>query len=162
MRENFKFYSRKISQISNSSAEPAPKVASKDPSGINGKLWKFNYKICIFLNLKISFLADDGYVMTKWRQERIWIEGVEKESKSIKEWEDKWSFLAEYDQKGNVKEKEKLPERATVFSDKLPSTCGQVYGHRLETEEGKLITTMDSALSMGHKRRRNNALICYD
>jgi hypothetical protein len=43
--------------------------------------------------------ADDGYVKTKWRQERIWIEAVEREGKSLLEWNEKWSFLADYDQK---------------------------------------------------------------
>jgi hypothetical protein len=37
--------------------------------------------------------------MTKWRQERIWIEAIDREAKSIQEWNEKWSFLAEYDQK---------------------------------------------------------------
>lgn len=41
--------------------------------------------------------ADDGYVKTKWRQERIWIEAVEKEGKAILEWNEKWGFLADYD-----------------------------------------------------------------
>ena len=50
--------------------------------------WDFKY-----------FIADDGYVSTKWRQERIWIEAVEKESKAIQEWAEKWSFLTDYDQK---------------------------------------------------------------
>lgn len=39
--------------------------------------------------------------MTKWRQERIWIEAIEKEGKALQEWEDKWSYLADYDQKVN-------------------------------------------------------------
>ena len=43
--------------------------------------------------------ADDGYSKTKWRQERIWIEAVEKEGKSIQEWAEKWAFLTDYDQK---------------------------------------------------------------
>ena len=40
-------------------------------------------------------------MMTKWRKERIWIEAIEREQKSIQEWNEKWGFLAEYDQKVN-------------------------------------------------------------
>ena len=36
---------------------------------------------------------------TKWRQECIWIEAVEKEKKAIQNWNDKWAFLADYDSK---------------------------------------------------------------
>ncbi|CAF0709036.1 unnamed protein product [Brachionus calyciflorus] len=121
--------------------EPQPKsTTTKDLSGVN---------------------ADDGYVMTKWRQERIWTEAIEKEGKSLQEWEEKWSYLAEYDPKGNIKEREKLPEKVNMFSEKLPSSCGHEYGHRLESGEAKLITTMESNLSTNYKKRRNNALICY-
>ncbi len=41
--------------------------------------------------------ADDGYVKTKWREERIWIEAIDKEGKAILEWNEKWGFLADYD-----------------------------------------------------------------
>ncbi|RNA11257.1 hypothetical protein BpHYR1_005917 [Brachionus plicatilis] len=118
----------------------AKTVSSKEQSGVN---------------------ADDGYVMTKWRQERIWIEAIEKEGKSLQEWEEKWSYLADYDQKGNIKEREKLPERVNMFSEKSPSSGGHEYGHRLDSEEAKLITTMESNLSTSFKKKRNNALICY-
>ncbi len=40
---------------------------------------------------------DDPKAVSKWTQERIWIEAIDRETKSIKEWEDKYSFLAEYD-----------------------------------------------------------------
>ena len=49
--------------------------------------------------MSILYLADDGYVKTKWREERIWIESIEKEGKCILEWDDKWGFLADYDLK---------------------------------------------------------------
>lgn len=42
---------------------------------------------------------ETGYSMTKWRNERIWIEAIERERKSLQEWNEKWGFLAEYDQK---------------------------------------------------------------
>lgn len=37
--------------------------------------------------------------MTKWRQERIWIEAIDREAKSIQDWNEKWAFIADYDQK---------------------------------------------------------------
>ena len=49
-----------------------------------------------------------------------------------------------------------------MFLDKMPSSFGHVYGHRLQTGEAKLISTMEQALSRGNRKRRNNELICYD
>jgi hypothetical protein len=40
---------------------------------------------------------DDPKAISKWTKERIWTEAIEREGKSIKEWEEKYSFLAEYD-----------------------------------------------------------------
>ena len=47
----------------------------------------------------IKFEADDGYTMHKWRKERIWIEAINHENNSRKQWEETWSFMADYDQK---------------------------------------------------------------
>ena len=50
--------------------------------------------------LLYTFLkADIGYGKTKWRQERIWVESVDRENKAVKEWQEKWSFMADYDPK---------------------------------------------------------------
>lgn len=48
-----------------------------------------------------------------------------------------------------------------MFSENIPSSCGHEYGHRLESEEAKIISTMESNLSTNFKKKRNNALICY-
>jgi hypothetical protein len=61
-----------------------------------------------------------------------------------------------------LKEKEKFPDRVNMFSDKMPSSFGHVYGHRLQTGEAKQISTMEHALSCGNRKRRNKDLICYD
>jgi hypothetical protein len=48
-----------------------------------------------------SYVKDtsDGYPMSKWRKERIWIEAVEGEAKSVKKWDENWSFTLDYDSK---------------------------------------------------------------
>ena len=48
---------------------------------------------------KLFILADDGYTMHQWRKERIWIEAINHENNSRKQWDDTWSFIADYDQK---------------------------------------------------------------
>ena len=58
--------------------------------------------------------------------------------------------------------KEPIPEKVSVFSDKLSSSCGHSIGHRLNTEEAKQIADIENAISRTYKRRRNNDLICYD
>lgn len=110
----------------------------------------------------VLLIADDGYVKTKWREERIWIEAIEKEGKAILEWNEKWGFLADYDMKGEIKEQKELPEKISVYSDSVPSSSGQTYGHRLETDVAKQMADMQKALSSTYRRQKNNALICYD
>lgn len=51
------------------------------------------------LTILCLFTADIGYGKTKWRQERIWVESVDRENKAVKEWQEKWSFMADYDPK---------------------------------------------------------------
>ncbi len=64
--------------------------------------------------------------------------------------------------KGNVKVKEPMPEKISLFSDTMPVTCGKAYGHRLNTEAAKQMEEMQKMLSNPYRRRKNNALICYD
>ena len=109
---------------------------------------------------------------------------MDRENKAVKEWQEKWSFIADYDPKvssspthllapsafshavgflkGNLKEKKKMPERVNMYSDKLPSSCGHQYGHRIYTQEAQQITAMESSLAQNYRKRRNNDLICYD
>jgi hypothetical protein len=37
--------------------------------------------------------------MHQWRKERIWIEAINHENNSKKQWDEAWSFIADYDQK---------------------------------------------------------------
>jgi len=105
--------------------------------------------------------ADDGYARTQVRQERIWVEAVDRENKSMQEWQTKWSFLAEYDPKGNPKVKEPLPTKLAFFSDKLPSCSGHTYGYLLNTPAAKQMESMQRALAVTTKRRKNVDLINY-
>ena len=43
----------------------------------------------------------------------------------------------------NLKLKEEIPEKVSLFSDKAPSSSGQIYGHRLLTEEAKQMAQME-------------------
>jgi hypothetical protein len=49
-----------------------------------------------------------------------------------------------------------------MFSETVPNTCGQVYGSRVGTDIGLQMASMQSALSVTFKKRRNNDLVCYD
>ena len=55
-----------------------------------------------------------------------------------------------------------MPEKVSLFSDKMPSSCGQIYGHRLQTEEAKQMAIMEQNLSANYRKRRSKDLICYD
>merc|ERR1711936_1388577 len=45
-------------------------------------------------------------------QDVIWKQSVHAERRCLKNWEDDWGFITDYDAKGNIKEKEELPEKA--------------------------------------------------
>jgi hypothetical protein len=49
-----------------------------------------------------------------------------------------------------------------MFADNLPNSCGHLYGYGLSTQEGKQIVSIEKALTPSYKKKRNNALICYD
>jgi hypothetical protein len=49
-----------------------------------------------------------------------------------------------------------------MFSETLPSSSGHAYGNRLNTNEAQKIVNMEKAISISHRKRRNNGLICYD
>ena len=61
-------------------------------------------------------LADSGYARTKVRQERIWVEAVDRENKAAVEWQDRWSFLADYDPKVRIFHYRNLIIKKTLMS----------------------------------------------
>ena len=62
---------------------------------------------------------------------------------------------------GNIKQKPVLPTKLAFFSDKLPSCSGHTYGYLLNTEPAKQMETMQRALSITTKRRKNLDLLNY-
>jgi hypothetical protein len=79
---------------------PATKVGGGIAPGAgkyrSSNLWNVQIKFQFF-NKTFLFLTDNPKGVSAWTKERIWTEAVEREAKSIKEWEEKFSFLAEYD-----------------------------------------------------------------
>lgn len=61
-----------------------------------------------------------------------------------------------------MKPKKELPDRVNMYSEDIPNTCGHEYGSRLGTDIGVQMTVMQNSFNIGHKKRRNNDLICYD
>ena len=52
-----------------------------------------------FATISLSKGNSEGYPMSKWRQEQIWIEAVDNETKALKNWNEHWSFTVDYDQR---------------------------------------------------------------
>lgn len=70
-------------------------------------------------------------------------------------------FVCFFFVKGEIKVKEPLPEKISVYSENVPASSGQTYGHRLNTETAKQMEIMQAALSSTYRRQKNSALIHY-
>nr|KAG5698585.1 hypothetical protein BaRGS_027096 [Batillaria attramentaria] len=76
-------------------------------------------------------------------QDKIWKQSVSSERRCLQNWSENWGFLTEYDAKGNPIEKEELPEKMAVFSDKVPNTNAGNYGSRLSSEPGQTMQNLE-------------------
>ncbi|XP_005104074.1 uncharacterized protein C2orf50 [Aplysia californica] len=95
-------------------------------------------------------------------QDVIWKQSVHTERRCLKNWGDSWGFITDYDAKGNIKEKEELPEKSVMFSDDIPNTNSGNYGHRLDTEPAKAMQSLEfKFFSEGRRRKLPSDMICY-
>jgi len=95
-------------------------------------------------------------------QDVIWKQSVHTERRCLKNWEDSWGFLTDYDAKGNVIEKEELPDKSVMFSDAIPNTNSGNYGSRLGTEPAKQMQGLEyKFFSEGRRRKLPDDMICY-
>ncbi|XP_046377522.1 uncharacterized protein C2orf50-like isoform X2 [Haliotis rufescens] len=97
----------------------------------------------------------------KVTQDTIWKEGVSSEKRCLKNWEDNWGFLTEFDAKGQPKEKEETPENLTIFSDEIPNTNSGNYGNRIASDVGHAMQKMEHKFYSDNRRKRKEELICY-
>ncbi|KAK0066360.1 hypothetical protein Bpfe_004481 [Biomphalaria pfeifferi] len=95
-------------------------------------------------------------------QSVIWKENVHAEQRCLKNWENNWGFLTEYDAKGNVKEKVELPEKSNMFSDNVPNTNSGNYGSRLDKDSGKAMQSLEfKFFSESRRKKLPEEMICY-
>ncbi|XP_059176813.1 uncharacterized protein C2orf50-like isoform X2 [Physella acuta] len=95
-------------------------------------------------------------------QSVIWKESVKAEQRCLKNWEANWGFLADYDTKGNAREKEELPEKSNMFSDVIPNTNSGNYGNRLGKESGQMVQALETRFFSDSRRRKlPEEMICY-
>ncbi|XP_076819427.1 ciliary microtubule inner protein 5-like isoform X2 [Clavelina lepadiformis] len=93
---------------------------------------------------------------------KIWREQIQSEWKGVHEWNKNWGFTTNYDPRGCPKAPKELPERESVFSDKIASTQGHVYGSRVYSDIGKQMTNMEFMFhSSNRKCRMGNEFMCY-
>lgn len=91
--------------------------------------------------------------------DKIWRESVGREQNAVKKWEEGWGFLKDYDQRGELKEKEELPDNLTRFSNKVPNTANQVLGHRQSTGAARAMVNLQHQLSIGHQKKHHKELV---
>ncbi|CAF0874673.1 unnamed protein product [Didymodactylos carnosus] len=105
--------------------------------------------------------ATDGSI-NPWDQAQIWIESVQKEDTTRKQWQKMYGFLADYDPKGNLKVRTKTLENTTRFSNTLPNSRGHDYGWRLQTDVGQQIKNMQSQFDEQFRIRVPKEVLGYD
>uniref|UniRef100_A0A8C6V7Q3 Si:dkey-18j18.3 n=1 Tax=Neogobius melanostomus TaxID=47308 RepID=A0A8C6V7Q3_9GOBI len=95
------------------------------------------------------------------KQDQIWRELVWSERRGVKEWENNWDFLKNFDQTGEPKTEKPLPSYVPFFSDHLPNTNNQMIGSRLNTPMGKELVKMERLLFLSSRhQRRKHVLLC--
>ncbi|XP_072911548.1 uncharacterized protein C2orf50 homolog [Hemitrygon akajei] len=96
------------------------------------------------------------------RNDRVWREFVRTERQGAQQWENKWSFLKDYDAKGALKIHEPLPEYVPVFSNKIPNTTNQTFGSRMDCHLGQALIRMDYQLQIDNRKKKlDSELVPY-
>ncbi|XP_070534827.1 uncharacterized protein C2orf50-like isoform X2 [Ptychodera flava] len=95
-------------------------------------------------------------------QDKIWKQMVGNEKACLRKWDENWGFLKDYDQKGELKEKEELPEKVSVFSDDVPNTSNHMWGSRLKTETANKMLSMEHRFMSHNRHKSSKDLLCYD
>ncbi|XP_052006451.1 uncharacterized protein C2orf50-like [Xyrauchen texanus] len=102
--------------------------------------------------------AQDDDTRDPVKQDQVWREFVRAERTGVKEWENNWSFLKNFDQQGHPRIETPLPSVESLHSDRVPNTTNQMFGSGLYTELGKELIHMDSLLILTtncRKTKRN-------
>uniref|UniRef100_A0A0B6YWI9 Uncharacterized protein n=1 Tax=Arion vulgaris TaxID=1028688 RepID=A0A0B6YWI9_9EUPU len=95
-------------------------------------------------------------------QDAVWRQALQKERLCLKNWEDSWGFLTNYDAKGNIKEKTELPATSNMFSDSVPNTISGNYGYRQATETGRSMLSLEKKFFAENRRQKMSSdMICY-
>ncbi|CAH1776078.1 unnamed protein product [Owenia fusiformis] len=97
-------------------------------------------------------------------QDEVWKQSVNKEKKGVKEWEENWGFMTEFDPKGRPKSAKEEPTNKSQFSEDInvPNTNSGNYGNRLNTEVGQTMQNMEFQFNSGsRKKKMGSDMICY-
>lgn len=94
------------------------------------------------------------------RNDEIWKNRCRNEGKMARKWEENWGFLKDYDPKGRFKPPKELPDKVSVFSDKVPNTTSQQFGHRVKSAPGRTMQKFERLTN--YRVKTNKELLCYD
>eukprot|EP00118_Oscarella_pearsei_P000293 m.4636 g.4636 ORF g.4636 m.4636 type:complete len:115 (+) comp11038_c0_seq1:104-448(+) len=95
------------------------------------------------------------------RQDTIWRKAVHRETRSAKKWRENWSFISEYDSKGQKKKTPPKPSNRTYFSDKVPVTTSQDIGSRASTPLNQVIKQLERTMSKPNQKSDLNTALVY-
>ena len=74
--------------------------------------------------------------------------------------EENWGFLKDYDLKGRFKPPKELPDKVSVFSDKVPNTTSRQFGHRVKSAPARTMQKFERLTN--YRVKTNKELLCYD
>ncbi|KAL5014608.1 hypothetical protein ScPMuIL_008878 [Solemya velum] len=95
-------------------------------------------------------------------QDTIWKQSVNAEGRCVKEWWQNWGFITEFDQKGEPKTRQELPDHVEVFSNTVPNTNSGNYGSRLATPLGQQMQKLEFQYYSEKRRRKfGSDLVSY-
>jgi len=94
------------------------------------------------------------------RNDEIWKNRCRNEGKMTRKWEENWGFLKDYDPKGRLKPEKELPEKVSVYSEKVPNTTSRQFGHRAKSAPARTMQKFERLTN--YRVKTNKELLCYD
>jgi len=89
-------------------------------------------------------------------EDQKWTERCRKERMLQKTWESKFSFMTEFDQKGNPRQKKILDEKDTQhYTRNYPSSTSQHLGRRAQSAPAQRMLKLEMTMHRGKKKSKD-------
>ncbi|KAI3381802.1 hypothetical protein SNEBB_007443 [Seison nebaliae] len=101
----------------------------------------------------------------QWAVDMRWIEHLNNLERNRRNWQDKWSWMKEETEEttNETLNSINLEETSTsvMFTENTPNTANNVYGARLQSEQGQRIKNIQQTMATSNAIRKTNFIPTY-